>query len=81
LPRLFDGPNFSVYVYAESGAPHKLAHCQVRWTDGTDIQVSLPGLNRLAGERELTRVERELLVERMEELVAKWLELNPEKEQ
>jgi hypothetical protein len=79
VPRVVEGPNFHVYVYAESSSPHKLAHCQVRWTDGSDIQVTLTGLNRVAGERELTRTERELIAQHLDELVAKWQELNPER--
>jgi hypothetical protein len=79
VPRVVDGPNFHVYVYAEASSPHKLAHCQVRWTDGTDVQVTLPGLRLIAGQRELSRAEKEFIAGHLDDLVAKWQELNPER--
>jgi hypothetical protein len=49
----------------------------VRWTDGTDLEVTLPSLSRIAGEKVLTRAEKELIAEHVDEIIAKWQELNP----
>ncbi len=76
MPKVVDGPNYHVYVYAESSSRH-VPHCHVRWTDGTDLEVTLPSLSRIAGEKVLTRAEKELIAEHVDEIIAKWQELNP----
>jgi hypothetical protein len=66
---------FAVYVYAESGAPHHLPHCNVRWPDG-DAQVGLPTLGLIAGTA-LPRGVLRFLSDNLPALIAEWNRLNP----
>ena len=75
MVRVLTSPPFSVHVYDEAGAPHLLAHCQVRWA-GRSTQVALPSLEVIVG-TELPRRARSLLEEHLEEIVAEWNRLNP----
>ena len=66
---------FRVYVYAEGGAPHHLAHCHVQWSDGA-TSVALRTLRVLDGDP-LPPAARDLLGEHIDELYAAWNALNP----
>jgi hypothetical protein len=66
---------FSVYVYVETGAPHHLAHCEVRWA-GHSSQVSLTTLEVIVG-AELPPRARQLVEEHAEEIILEWNRLNP----
>lgn len=66
---------FSIYVYAESGQPHHLPHCNVRWSDGS-TQVALPTLLVIVG-NPLPKEAWDLLRDHLEEICAMWDELNP----
>jgi hypothetical protein len=78
MVRVFSEGGVSVYVYIESNQPHKLPHCQVRFSDGSNSQVALPTLALLAG-RSLPRAIRDLLEQRLDELCDAWDRLNPER--
>jgi len=69
---------YDVYVYPEVGNRHHLPHCHVRWS-GNDVSVALPTLMEIAG-GPLPPAARELLIEYLEVIYAKWAELNPERE-
>ena len=77
MVRVVNRGRFAVYVYAEVGQPHHLPHCHVRWSDG-DAQVVLPTLRLLAGDT-LPREAHRMLVEHVEEIIAAWECLNPER--
>lgn len=68
---------FSVHVYAETGQPHHLAHCQVRWA-GHSTQVALPTLDVIVGDK-LPRRAWQLLEDSLFEIIAEWNRLNPER--
>jgi hypothetical protein len=75
VPRLFSIGAFAVYVYAESGNPHKVAHCHVRGKEVTTV-VSIPSQVVLAGPKLPKNVRQELQA-RMEEVMQGWDRLNP----
>jgi hypothetical protein len=75
MVRVVTRPPFSVYVYAETGAPHHLPHCDVRRGNEQSTQVALPTLQIIVGE-ELPRWVHRLLEEHLDEIVAAWNRLN-----
>lgn len=75
MVRVASRGKFHVYVYDETGQPHNLAHCDVRWADG-DTQVALPSLEIIVGDP-LPALAWQLLRDELEGICAKWDELNP----
>lgn len=69
-----DFEKYSVYVYYEGGQPHHLPHCQVRWPGG-NCQLELPTLRLIAGP-DVPRSVKEFILEHLDEVIAKWNELN-----
>jgi len=72
--RVLSDGRFSVYVYSEIGNKHHLPHCHVRWVDGEAV-VALPSLRIIVGS-DLPRTAKELIRGNLEEIYAKWLEIN-----
>jgi hypothetical protein len=70
---VFREEEFSVHVYAERGAPHKLPHCHVRVGNVTCV-LALPSLAPIHGEVPRPIVER--LASRLKEVVDVWEKLN-----
>lgn len=68
---------FSVWVYSEINAAHKLPHCHIHWSDGASV-VALPTLEVIAGPR-LPREARTLLEVHLEDICQAWDERNPER--
>lgn len=65
--------NFSVYIYADHAPPH----CHLRFSDGEDIIVSIPGFKTLTGDgKRLKKSIKELLIENIDFLCTKWDEFN-----
>ncbi len=77
MVRVFTQGRYNVYVYPEVGQPHHLPHCHVRWSDGS-TQVRLPSLQVLEG-TPLPPAVRDLLHDRLDEIVAAWNALNQER--
>lgn len=77
MVRVAQRGRFSIYVYVERGERHHLAHCHVRWSDGT-TPVALPDLFVLGGDP-LPRAAMLLLEEHRTALVDAWNLLNPER--
>ncbi len=67
MVRVMSDGKHTVYVYVEVGNKHHLAHCNVRWADGS-AQVMLPTLRLLAGTA-LSPAGKELLYENLELLI------------
>lgn len=68
---------FGVYVYVERGQRHHKAHCHVLWPDGAAV-VGLRTLERLAGD-ELPATAEGLVRDSIDEIIAMWNRLNPER--
>lgn len=66
---------FRVYVYAEEGHRHHIAHCHVQWSNGA-TSVALRTLLVLDGDP-LPAAARVLLDAHVAELRAAWNALNP----
>jgi hypothetical protein len=73
VPTVFREEGFSVHVYDERGAPHKLPHCHIRTGDGEAV-LTLPLLTPIHGH--VSRAILERLVDRVEEIVDAWERLN-----
>jgi len=78
VARVFTIGAFVVYVYAERGNPHKQPHCHVNGK-GTSTVVAIRTLTVLAGPK-LPRNVRQALLDGLDELIARWEQLNPTSE-
>ncbi len=65
---------FTVYVYREIGAKHKLPHCHIVWGEEGAV-VALPSLTRLAG-GPLPKEALDLIAGNLEAIWGQWTALN-----
>jgi hypothetical protein len=73
--KVISGNSYDVYIYPDDHPP---PHCHIRYSDEKESVVGLPLLNHMYGVKVTRKVNKELIND-IDFLIDKWVELNPEK--